>query len=101
MIKSLLVIIIVLILVIATLSFDLKLKLKKIKSQNDEIFYLKSENESQEIKNNFLLKELEIEKEYKKKLAEKLSIISVMPIDDVLSELQNNKDNQRGNNLHS
>lgn len=91
MISKLIAILIVLIFLIAVLILGIKTKnemIEKLKKEIDEdgedIQYL-------ETKNEFLLNELKVEKDHNNELVKKLSAISNMSIDDVLHELQNNK----------
>lgn len=76
---------------IGILILIVKYKDKKIKKLEKEIDEICNELENIETKNEILIKELKIEKEHNDKLAKKLADISTMSIDDVLHELQNDK----------
>jgi DNA-directed RNA polymerase subunit F len=78
-------------LVIGILILIIKSKNKKIKEIDDENWELFNQLDSVESKNNILIEELKIEREHNDKLAKKLADISTMSIDDVLHELQNDK----------
>lgn len=89
--KIMLIIIAVLILTTAILALIIKSQNKKLKQKDNQIKNLVETGKIQEIRINSIMGELEIEKKNNEKLAKKLSDISCMSIDDVLSELQNNK----------
>lgn len=92
MISKLIVIFIgLLIFSISVLILIIKSKNKKIEKLEKEIDEICDELENIETKNEILIKELKIEKEHNDKLAKKLADISTMSIDDVLHELQNDK----------
>lgn len=76
---------------IGVLILIIKSKNKKIEKLEKEIDEICDELENIETKNEILIKELKIEKEHNDKLAKKLADISTMSIDDVLHELQNDK----------
>ena len=76
---------------IGVLILIVKSKNKKIEKLEKEIDEICDELENIETKNEILIKELKIEKEHNDKLAKKLADISTMSIDDVLHELQNDK----------
>lgn len=76
---------------IGVLILIIKSKNKKIEKLEKEIDEICDELENIETKNEILIKELRIEKEHNDKLAKKLADISTMSIDDVLHELQNDK----------
>ena len=76
---------------IGILILIVKSKNKKIEKLEKEIDEICDELENIETKNKILIKELKIEKEHNDKLAKKLADISTMSIDDVLHELQNDK----------
>lgn len=76
---------------IGILILIVKSKNKKIEKLEKEIDEICDELENIEAKNEILIKELKIEKEHNDKLAKKLADISTMSIDDVLHELQNDK----------
>jgi uncharacterized protein YoxC len=76
---------------IGILILIIKSKNKKIEKLEKEIDEICDELENIETKNEILIKELKIEKEHNDKLAKKLADISTMSIDDVLHELQNDK----------
>ena len=76
---------------IGILILIVKSKNKKIEKLEKEIDEICDELENIETKNEILIKELKIEKEHNDKLAKKLADISTMSIDDVLHELQNDK----------
>jgi septal ring factor EnvC (AmiA/AmiB activator) len=76
---------------IGILILIVKSKNKKIKKLEKEIDEICDELENIETKNEILIKELKIEKEHNDKLAKKLADISTMSINDVLHELQNDK----------
>lgn len=80
-----------LVLVIGILILIIKSKNKKIKEIDDENWELFNQLDSVESKNNILIEELKIEREHNDKLTKKLADISCMSIDDVLHELQNDK----------
>lgn len=91
MISKLIAILIVLIFLIVVLILGIKSKNEKIEKLEKEIDEICDELENIETKNEILIKELKIEKEHNDKLAKKLADISTMSIDDVLHELQNDK----------
>lgn len=76
---------------IGVLALIVKSKNKRIEKLEKEIDEVCDELENIESKNDILIKELKIEKEHNDKLAKKLADISTMSIDDVLHELQNDK----------
>lgn len=76
---------------IGILILIVKSKNKKIEKLEKDIDEICDELENIETKNEILIKELKIEKEHNDKLAKKLADISTMSIDDVLHELQNDK----------
>jgi uncharacterized protein YoxC len=76
---------------IGILILIVKYKNNKIEKLEKEIDEICDELENIETKNEILIKELKIEKEHNDKLAKKLADISTMSIDDVLHELQNDK----------
>lgn len=91
MISKLISILIVLIFLIGVLIWILKIKNEKIERLEKEIDEDGEDIQYLETRNEFLLNELKIEKEHNNELVKKLSAISNMSIDDVLHELQNNK----------
>jgi len=91
MISKLIAILIVLIFLIVVLILGIKIKNEKIERLEKEIDKNGEDIQYLETKNEFLLNELKVEKEHNSELAKKLSAISNMSIDDVLHELQNNK----------
>jgi uncharacterized protein YoxC len=80
-----------LVFLIGVLILIVKYKNNKIEKLEKEIDEICNDLENIETKNEILIKELKIEKEHNDKLAKKLADISTMSIDDVLRELQNNK----------
>jgi hypothetical protein len=91
MISKLIAILIVLIFLIVVLILGLKTKNEKIERLEKEIHENSEDIQYLETRNEFLLNELKVEKEHNSELVKKLSAISNMSIDDVLHELQNNK----------
>jgi len=89
MVKVFLVVILALILTCIIIFIILKNQKSKNKKLQNQIDDYKSSYF--ELNNKFekLLEENEIEKKYNKELAEKLANISCIPINDVLSQLQN------------
>lgn len=87
--KTFLIILSILVLVIIVLFIIIKVEKNKIKSKDEKIKQLISENSRKQEQINLLSEEIEIERKYKKELAKKIADISCMSIDDVLSELQN------------
>lgn len=77
--------------IIGILILIIESKNKKIKKIEDENWELFNQLDSVESKNNILIEELKIEREHNEKLSKKLANISNMPIDDILHELQDNK----------
>ena len=69
---------------------------KKIKSYRDEIEMLADDNERLTDRVNQIMGELEIERKHNMELAKKLADISCMSIDDVLHQLQNDKNGIQG-----
>lgn len=80
-----------LVLIIGILILIINSKNKKIKKIDDDNWDLLNQLDTAESKNNILIEELKIEREHNEKLAKKLANISNMSIDDILHELQNNK----------
>jgi uncharacterized protein YoxC len=80
-----------LVFLIGVLILIVKYKNNKIEKLEKEIDEICDELENIETKNEILIKELKIEKEHNDKLAKKLADISTMSIDDILHELQNDK----------
>lgn len=91
MISKLIAILIVLIFLIVVLILGIKNKNEKIERLEKEIDKNGEDIQYLETKNEYLLNELKVEKEHNSELVKKLSAISNMPIDDVLHQLQNNK----------
>jgi predicted PurR-regulated permease PerM len=91
MISKFVCILIILIFLVGILILIVKSKYKKIERLEKEIDEIDEDIHDLEIKNEFLLNELKVEKERNDELVKKLSAISNMSIDDVLHELQNNK----------
>lgn len=87
--KVILILITILILTILTFELILKFKNKKIKEQKNEIDLLNKQVENKECELNLIKEEMKIEKEYNQKLIKKISVISCMSINDVLTQLQN------------
>lgn len=76
---------------IGILILIVKFKNKKIEKLEKEIDEIDEEVSDLETRNNFLLNELKVEKEHNNELVKKIASVSCMSIDDVLHELQNNK----------
>lgn len=76
---------------IGILILIVKFKNKKIEKLEKDIDEIDEEVSDLETRNNFLLNELKVEKEHNNELVKKIASVSCMSIDDVLHELQNNK----------
>lgn len=96
MIKAFFILILIYIVTVLIFTFILKRKNKDIEKQNDEIDLILSDKQEVEIKLATIMGELEIERIQNDKLAKKLAVISCMSLDDVLHELQDDKDNNKG-----
>lgn len=88
--KIMLVVCGVLLLAVLVLILILCIMNKKLKCKQNEIFSLMNETQLKDGEIKRLKEEMEIEKKHKNELAKKLAIISCMPIDDILKQLQNN-----------
>lgn len=91
MIKILLIAVLVLIVVCSVLLVIVKLQKDKNKAMQATVDDYKNTCFELNCKIEKLRKEMEIEKKHNEKLAKKLVAVSCMSIDDVLHELQNNK----------
>jgi len=94
--KIILIIFSVMALLIFVLSVIIYFSQKKIKSCRDEIEMLADDNEFLSDRINQIMGELEIEKKHNLELAKRLADISCMSIDDVLHQLQNDKNGIQG-----
>jgi predicted Holliday junction resolvase-like endonuclease len=94
--KIILIIFSVMALLILVLAMIIYFSQKKIKSCRDEIEMLADDNERLTDRVNQIMGELEIERKHNMELAKKLADISCMSIDDVLRQLQNDKNGIQG-----
>lgn len=94
--KIILIVFSVMALLIFILAVIIYFNSKKIKSCRDEIEMLADDNERLTDRVNKIMGELEIERKHNMELAKKLADISCMSIDDVLRQLQNDKNGIQG-----
>lgn len=94
--KIILIVFSVMALLIFILAVIIYFNSKKIKSYRDEIEMLADDNERLTDRVNQIMGELEIERKHNMELAKKLADISCMSIDDVLRQLQNDKNGIQG-----
>lgn len=94
--KIILIVFSVMALLIFILAVIIYFNSKKIKSCRDEIEMLADDNERLTDRVNQIMGELEIERKHNMELAKKLADISCMSIDDVLRQLQNDKNGIQG-----
>lgn len=79
-------------LIVFVLAVVVKYQCKKYKNLKEQYEEIESDNEKLSKEKTQLKEDLEIERKKKMELAKKLADISCLPVDDVLHQLQNNRD---------